>query len=80
MTTAAYETERPKEKDGCKGTIRFFEDSSESYTAHGLSVWTEHFLVMDGASCSDGHSFDEDQIKQMEKNANEASRDDSWRY
>lgn len=77
-TTPAYELDCPR--DDCEGVLRFWEESTESYTNNGLSVWAHSYLVMDGASCSDGHSFDEDEIKQFEADALEAAQDDSWRY
>lgn len=66
-----HETECPREN--CEGNVYFWEESSESYTNNGLSVWTHNYLVMDGNSCSEGHSFTDDEVKQMEKNADEAA-------
>ena len=70
---AAYERECPNEANGCEGSITFSEESSESYTNMGLSVWTHHYLVMDSETCSAGCVFTEDEIKQLEKDADESA-------
>ncbi len=78
VTVPTYEVECPRGE--CEGNVYYWEESSESYTNNGLSVWTHNYLAMDGTSCTEGHEFTADEIKQMEKDADEAYRDDSWRY
>jgi hypothetical protein len=68
--TTTFEVDCPR--GDCDGMIGFVEETSESYTAHGLSCWTTAYLVMDGTDCSEGHQFSDDEVKQLEKDATEA--------
>lgn len=67
-------------RDGCDGEIEMIEETAETYTNHGLSVWSYTYLLMnsDPGTCSEGCQFTADEQKQIEREATEAGPDDSW--
>jgi hypothetical protein len=78
LSVPDLETQCPR--PNCEGNVYFWNESSESYTNNGLSIWAHNYLVMDGSSCTEGHRFDEDEVKKMEAAAIETSQDEAWRY
>lgn len=64
----------------CGGEIEYFEEEGESYTAHGLSVWSFTYLLMsDPGMCSAGCLFSTATQERLEREAtDDRAGDYSW--
>lgn len=67
---AEMDLECPRED--CDGAVDFSEETSESYTNNGLSVWTHVFWAMAGEGCSRGHQFRPSEVERMEREVTDA--------